>query len=243
MMRHAYRPALIGHRGYPRRFPENTLAGIAGALEAGADGVEFDVQLSADGVPVVVHDESLSRTTGRDALVTEMAGGALADGLNLPTLAGVMTLLERWPGAPAFVELKRESLRRFGVQTMVRAVLDVLGPAVGRCVLISFDQDAVVVARERGASAVGWVIDAWSDGVREQAAALTPSYLVCDETLVPRAPRSLWTGTWQWVVYGVNDADVALRLGARGVTFVETDAVGELRAHPAFSAGEVPTDA
>ena len=57
-------PQLIAHRGYPRRYPENTLEGIAAAIKAGACFVEFDVQVTADGVPVLLHDVSLMRTTG-----------------------------------------------------------------------------------------------------------------------------------------------------------------------------------
>ncbi len=54
---------LIAHRGDNRNFPENTLAAFEGALAAGADMVELDVALSADGRPVVIHDDTLDRTT------------------------------------------------------------------------------------------------------------------------------------------------------------------------------------
>lgn len=54
----------IAHRGFSSRYPENTMLAFSRALELGADGAEFDVQLTKDGVPVVFHDESLSRITG-----------------------------------------------------------------------------------------------------------------------------------------------------------------------------------
>ena len=53
----------IAHRGFSSRYPENTLLAFERALDLGADGAEFDVQLSKDGVPVVFHDESLQRIT------------------------------------------------------------------------------------------------------------------------------------------------------------------------------------
>lgn len=51
------------HRGFASTFPENTLIAVAGAFDRGADGVEVDVQLSADGVPVIMHDPTVDRTT------------------------------------------------------------------------------------------------------------------------------------------------------------------------------------
>jgi glycerophosphoryl diester phosphodiesterase len=57
------RPLILGHRGDSFHAPENTLAAAVAAWEAGADGWELDVQLTRDGVPVVLHDESLLRTT------------------------------------------------------------------------------------------------------------------------------------------------------------------------------------
>ena len=54
----------IAHRGAPRRYPENTLAGFDQALRFGCDGIEFDVQLTRDGFPVVYHDRTLARAGG-----------------------------------------------------------------------------------------------------------------------------------------------------------------------------------
>jgi glycerophosphoryl diester phosphodiesterase len=57
------RPLVIGHRGASAAAPQNTLAAFCRAMELGADGVELDVQLSADGVPVVIHDLTVDKTT------------------------------------------------------------------------------------------------------------------------------------------------------------------------------------
>ena len=57
------RPVVIGHRGYPSIAPENTLASFDRALQAGVDLVELDYHHSADGIPVVIHDGTLDRTT------------------------------------------------------------------------------------------------------------------------------------------------------------------------------------
>ncbi|MEO1057562.1 MAG: glycerophosphodiester phosphodiesterase family protein [Actinomycetota bacterium] len=57
------RVAVIGHRGASAEAPENTIAAFERALQLGADGIEFDVQLSSDGTAVVIHDAMLDRTT------------------------------------------------------------------------------------------------------------------------------------------------------------------------------------
>ena len=61
-----------GHRGYCARYPENTLISYRAAMQAGVDAFEFDVWLSADGVPVIMHDASAYRTCGVDRKLNDM---------------------------------------------------------------------------------------------------------------------------------------------------------------------------
>lgn len=63
---------IIGHRGASAHAPENTLCAFDRAFEAGADGIEFDVRLARDGVPVVIHDATLKRTALRDERVASL---------------------------------------------------------------------------------------------------------------------------------------------------------------------------
>ena len=70
-------PLNIGHRGAAGEAPENTLAAFELALRQGADGVEFDVRLSADGMPMVIHDARLERTTSGSGWVGEHRASAL----------------------------------------------------------------------------------------------------------------------------------------------------------------------
>ena len=87
------RPLVISHAGCAGKAPENTLAGIRAALELQVDAIEVDVRASADGIPVLLHDATLERTTnGRglvaDATLAELtaldAGGARAVGRAAP---------------------------------------------------------------------------------------------------------------------------------------------------------------
>lgn len=73
--------------------PENTIAAFEAAIEAGSDGIEFDVRLSSDGVPVVIHDETLHRTSGVRRRVADMALNEL-NRFDVPSLAQVFELFE-----------------------------------------------------------------------------------------------------------------------------------------------------
>lgn len=66
-------PLIIGHRGASAVAPENTLAAFRRAIQDGADGIEFDVRLSQDGVPVVIHDATLARTGLIDGVVADLS--------------------------------------------------------------------------------------------------------------------------------------------------------------------------
>lgn len=223
-------PALVAHRGDAGRYPENTVPAIRAALEAGVRAVEFDVQFTRDAVPVILHDANLRRTTGVDAEVFDLDADRVraietGDGVTVPTLAEMVAELRAWPDGTAFVEIKRASVRRFGVGPVVERVLDELRPVMDNAVVISFDREAVTLARRLGGTRIGWVIEAWDDAVLADAQALGPEYLFCD---MPIAGDRLWPGPWQWVVYGVETADDAMAMAARGADLVETMAVGEL---------------
>jgi len=65
------RPLILGHRGYRKKFPENTMLAFAKAYKYGADGIECDVQKTKDGQCIIFHDDELSRITGRKGNVAE----------------------------------------------------------------------------------------------------------------------------------------------------------------------------
>src|ERR1051325_6829839 len=70
-------PLIIGHRGASYVAPENTLGSFTRALADGADGIEFDVRLSRDQIPVVIHDETLKRTAGLNRDVCALTAAEL----------------------------------------------------------------------------------------------------------------------------------------------------------------------
>jgi glycerophosphoryl diester phosphodiesterase len=73
----AFKPLILGHRGASALAPENTIAAFSRAMHDGADGIEFDVRLSRDQIPMVIHDNTLKRTGLMDAAVSEMSAAEL----------------------------------------------------------------------------------------------------------------------------------------------------------------------
>ncbi len=230
----------MAHRGWPSRYPENSLEGVRAALEAGARMVEFDVQLTADGVPVVIHDEGLGRTAGRDGSVLDLLVSALPgidvseavrfgdryEDTPLPTLGDMLALVDEYPDATAFIELKRASMRRFGREAVVEPVMRRVGRHKRR-VVISSDDGMVARARSAGALRIGWVTPAMGRGQERLARKLMPEFVFCRADRVPKAARPFWTASWRWVVYGVNELALAHELLERGADIIETDRIGE----------------
>ena len=71
-----YAPLVIAHRGYSQAAPENTLAAIRAAIANNIDYVEIDIRVTADGVPIVIHDADVDRTTDGEARTGSWAGAA-----------------------------------------------------------------------------------------------------------------------------------------------------------------------
>jgi glycerophosphoryl diester phosphodiesterase len=235
-------PAIVAHRGDAEHFPENTLPALAAAWRR-LEFVEFDVQLSADGVPFVIHDTNLERTTrgagdvrllmsgqldGVDAGEPARFGGRHA-GTALPRLAAVAALMADFGRARAFVEVKRASLVHHGRAHCIEKVLAALAPVRERCALISFDADACRLARAAGKLPVGWVLDGDPVQLRPVLDLMQPEYVICDHRRLPAA-RALPAGRWTWVAYEVTDPAQALDLAARGVAMVESMAPFSLAA-------------
>lgn len=104
-------PLIIGHRGASGYLPENTLAAFEKAIALGADGIELDIWPDASGEPMVIHDESLSRTTRHRGKVTAMPMADLIP-LGIPSYRQVLGIA---PGKMVvFTELKGQQENRVG---------------------------------------------------------------------------------------------------------------------------------
>jgi glycerophosphoryl diester phosphodiesterase len=154
-------PLIIGHRGASRHAPENTLAAFQMAIDAGADGIEIDVRLARDGVPVVIHDADLLRTAGlkkkiADLTSTELAGIDVGSWFNakstrrshtsfadqtVPRLDEVLELLAGFKEL-LYIELKTDARNR---EALIEAVCERIrnSPMLSQVIVKSFDLKAV----------------------------------------------------------------------------------------------------
>jgi Glycerophosphoryl diester phosphodiesterase len=215
------RRVVVGHRGYPRRELENTLPSIEAAISHGADVVEVDVQVTADGVPVLSHDETLERTFGVS--------------LNVRTAT--------------LAEVKKVEKGRYKVPTLQEA-LEVAAGRVGMFIEIKHPEDAprvVKVIREMGAERWTAVIsfheealagvDLYkglvyakppgrvADAKKLGCHLVLPHFRLATEKAIAFAHR-LGLAVVAWTV---NDEATAARLWSAGVDGIATDDVEKIR--------------
>lgn len=238
-------PLLVAHRGYARRYPENTLVALQAALEVGACFVEWDIQLTKDRVPVLLHDASLRRTSGRPESVFELSLARLAKievgqrqvfgerfaSVRVPTMAAAVELVARWPRARAFVDVKRDSVERFGAATVLESLANDLARSPDQIIPISSVVEFLDLLSRADFPRIGLVLREWSEGARRTLERLQPDFVFCNLKRIPKGAL-LWSGSWSWVVYEVVDPDLAQRLAARGARLIETMAIGEMLADP-----------
>src|SRR5918994_243049 len=143
---------IYAHRGASAMHPENTLRAFRQALVSCVDGIELDVHATADGIPVVIHDRNVERTTNGTGYVDELPLARLetfdaGDGERVPRLAEVLALV----GDAAHLDVE---IKGTGIE---RAVLDVLAqyPAVGWAIS-SFAWDTLRAVRRLDAVAEVW---------------------------------------------------------------------------------------
>ncbi|HKI97071.1 MAG TPA: glycerophosphodiester phosphodiesterase [bacterium] len=226
---------IIAHRGASSQAPENTLAAFRAAVALGADGVEFDVQGTRDGVPVVIHDPTLERTTnGHGAVAGASAAelGALEaggwfvpphPGERVPALEAVLALL-----APTALELHIElKTARIAYPGLVPAVVQQVRAAGmgGRVVLSSYNHHSLLEARrlapEIACAALTYevLIEPWRYATQHGLQGLHPQHTTVDAELV----RAAHAAGLAVRAYTVDDPEEAGRLMALGVDGIITN--------------------
>lgn len=225
-------PLIIAHRGASADAPENTITAFAVGAEQGADGIELDVQLSADGVPVVIHDNRVERTTNGQGAVSDLSLEALqaldaGDGRPVPTLDEVFEIFG--PALLYNVELKSGfwpdvnlaaavAERIEGHQLEDRVLVSSFNVlAVRQASRLLSSRTPVALIRMNGFSAVGHSF--------VSSAADHPHYSLVNERYMAWATRrKLAVNVWT-----VDDEAEAERLVGLGVQGIITNRPGSLR--------------
>lgn len=234
---------VIGHRGASGSAPENTLPSFQLAVERGADALEMDVRVTADGVPVVLHDATLDRTTDRTGAI---AGVTLAElreadagarfspdggrtfpyrgrGIRVPTFAEVV---DAFPDTPLVIEIKTPA-----AQEAARRVLAERG-AAGRCVVSAASPASLTAFREPP-----WLVGASAPEVarlrfplvyRSRVASACHAFFVPPRYYGITVPTPRFIATARRLgcpvhVWTVNEAPAARELWARGVAGIVTN--------------------
>lgn len=226
-------PRIIAHRCGGALAPENTLAGLRVASRLGCRGVEFDAMLSRDGIPMLIHDETLERTTDGRGAVGALAAAQLArldagvrhhpafSGERIPTLADALALCGEL-GLWANVEIKPAAGREAETGAAVAGLL--AANWHGKGVVSSFSGVALTAARAaapdlRYALLVERIPPDW----REQTAALGCTALHCAADADKAAIADVAAAGLEVACYTVDRRDEAERLFAAGAAAVFTD--------------------
>jgi len=223
-------PRWIAHRGGGSLAPENTLAGIRVAARLGFKAVEFDVMLSGNGTPVLIHDETLGRTTNGSGRVCDTPDSLLfaldaGQGERIPRFAEAATLC-RDLGLLANVEIKPAAGHELATAAVVaRQTADLWRGAAVQPLLSSFSLAALAVARDVAPEISRGVLfevpprDWLAEVRRLQAISLhCDADLVGDEVLAEAQAHDIPV-----LCYTVNAPEQAKMLFARGVSGVFTD--------------------
>lgn len=238
-------PFWIAHRGGGRLAPENTLAAFRVGAAHGFRAFECDVKLSADGVPFLLHDETLARTTGADGVAGERPWAELsrldAGGWHGSAFAGeppasleaVAAYVLR-NGFALNLELKpAQGHERETGHSVAQAAARLWQGVATPPLLSSFRVPALEGALE-GAPALprGLLLDQFWDGWLDTAQALGCAAVITEHGMMDRALRERLHGAGlRALVYTVNDAETVQRMREAGVDGLFTDALDSFSPH------------
>ena len=237
------KPVIIAHRGNNYTYPENSLEGLHSAFKLGCAAVEFDIQMLADGTLVILHDDNTLRTSGvnKEVLMSnygEMQAISVHEPErfseeHLPTpvsqLESFMALLEEYPARHAYIEVKEESLKKWGRQEMINKLLPIIKDYTKQCTVVSFDLPVLNLIRNQSDLTIGWVLYNYDKASLQKAQHTKPDYLIVDQAEL-EFDTPPWQGPWKWMVYGVDSAEQAIKHYENGVGYIETDFLGRLLA-------------
>ena len=148
------------------------------------------------------------------------------------TFRKICKWLQQHSDVTMFIEIKQESIDRFGVPLFVdevdRRILK--ANVASQCVMISFNHEVVNYSRKVSSMRTGWVLPKFNDANREILDELKPDFLFWDKEILPDKDEQIWWGSWLNAVYNLDDVASAIAMANRGIQYLETNQIGTLMA-------------
>ena len=236
---------LVGHRGYPECYPENSLAGCLAAAENGASGIELDIQMSKDGVPILLHDADFNRMTNgavqsaaADLNYSEMSNISVHEpsrffDQHYPTPvisleAFSLAFKHQFKEITFYIEIKKESYKAFAPDLIADAVIKASEALGDRRVYISFDAEVLHYIKQQYQKPVGYVLKKYDLAHLKNYQVLKPNYLICNHKKIA-CKEVLWRIDCPWFLYDITDPSVYEYWADAGVEYIETWDISSLK--------------
>jgi glycerophosphoryl diester phosphodiesterase len=223
-------PKYIAHRGASAYAPENTLGAMRKAKELGASWVEFDVQLTKDDEVIVIHDETVNRTTNgkgevKSFTLEDIQKLDAGDGEKIPTFVEMIKNLKTL-SLNANVELKSSEGEELIVCKKVIAILDEYWPSsLAQPLLSSFSHKIIMTLKKIDcAYPIAALMHEWNDGWLSYAKEIEPiSINVNQEILTQERVQAIKSEGYDMLSYTVNTVERANELFVWGLDGIFTD--------------------
>ena len=226
---------LVAHRGDMTTYPENSVLALNNAAILGFQYLELDIQLSKDLIPIVIHDSDLKRTAGVDKKVWELTSDEIESTpllcpdnlakerelLFVPSFSQVIEHINQFSKLNVFIEIKKESVEQFGLETVVNQILAVQEKAKFNVIIISFLSSVIEYIKHIVPMPTGYVLKKYSKKYLSKTKDIQPDYLFCNIKKINR-PNELWNGPWKWTLYDIKNPIFAYELLEQGVDLIET---------------------
>ena len=218
----------IAHRGFSSHYPENTMLAFAQAIKADCNGIEFDVHLTKDGQAVIIHDETVDRTTNGKGVVKEMTLAQLraldaGKGERIPTLDEYLDFVVKMD-IVSNIELKNSIFRYPGIEEIVVGKVRARGLSQ-RVIFSSFNHFSVLECKRIapeircGFLSDSWIINAGAYTKKHGIECIHPKY----HSLTDEAIAEIHANGIEINTYTVNDLQTMRRLTEFNVAGIITD--------------------
>ncbi len=234
MQDHTPDPIIVGHRGFPSCYPENSLAGINTALQLGLKAIEIDIQLTRDGIPIVFHDTRFDRVANFCGSIFNFSYRELC---NISIHEPDRFLLKYYPTPilslenfcrgffsydfELFIEIKQESYSVLNKKNYADSVIKASNLFSKNRIIISYDDDILAYIKNKYKLPVGIILNEYSPESYLSVKELKPNFVICNFKKLRNVER-LWEINGSWFIYDIVNQQDAIFWKQLGVKYLES---------------------